>query len=136
MKYSREDVKSMSPITYRELICEELNHAGFQYEFQGGKSDYIPDYSTFGGVIVKDGQAVRYLKTIGLINNGKCPWCGEREETIQDSLTPDHGVSFHVCKRCYKQHCIQERRKRGYCSCIVLLIFITLIISGIIKLFK
>ncbi len=136
MKYSREDVKSMYPITYRELICEELNNAGFQHEFQGEWMGYTPDYSTFGGVIVKDGQAVRYLKMIGLINNGKCPWCGEREDTIQYSLTPDHGVSFHVCKRCYNQHCIQERHKRGCCSCIVLLIFITLAISGIIKLLK
>ena len=75
MKYSREDVKSMYPITYRELICEELNNAGFQHEFQGEWMGYTPDYSTFGGVIVKDGQAVRYLKMIGLKRANKITNC-------------------------------------------------------------
>lgn len=135
MKYSKEQVKAMSQAEYESAICKELYEAGFKGKFQDEEFEYEPDESTFGGAIVFDPNAVEYLRTIGLVDNGKCPMCSMREDELGYKLqNQQSGAIYHVCKSCYKQYAQQERAKRG-CGCYlgILIIFIILV-WGIIKL--
>ena len=134
-RYTRDQVKAMTRDVYESVICNELNAAGFRSEFQGEYFEYEPDEFVFGGSVVFDPNAVNYLKKIGLIDNGKCPMCSEREEDLQYKLqNQNSGVVYHVCKSCYKKYAKQERAKRGCISCLVIIVIIALLIWGIIKL--
>ncbi|MDE5782854.1 MAG: hypothetical protein K2G91_08285 [Prevotella sp.] len=136
-KYSREQVKAMSQTEYESLICKELNEAGFKQKYDGELCEYEPDESTFGGGIVFDVRAVDYLKRLGLVDNGKCPMCGVKEDELDRRL--EHmksGATYHVCNSCYKQYARQEREKRGCACCLSMLIVFALIIWGIVKLIE
>ena len=133
-KYTREQVKSMTPYEYVSTICNELNDAGFRQEFHDKMIEYEPDESTFGGAIVFDSKAVNHLKTIGLLDNGKCPMCSEKEDELKYRLqNPQSGAIYHVCKSCYKQYASQERQKKAMGCCLIIIIIIVLAIWGIIK---
>lgn len=135
MKYSREQVKAMTQDEYEFAICKELNDAGFRQEFHGEKIEYQPDESTFGGAIVFDPEAVIHLKRVGLLDNGKCPMCSVREDNLMYKLqNQQSGAIYHVCKSCYKLYARQERTKRGCGCCLGMIIIISLIIWGILKL--
>lgn len=133
MKYTRKYVRAMSADEYREAMCNELNAAGFREHFHDQESEYEADEFVFGGSIESDKEAVDYLKSIGLIDNGKCPFCGEREEGQHQLQSPRSGAVFHVCDKCYKQRSVQERQKRGCGCCLGIAILIAFIIYLIIK---
>lgn len=134
MKYTREQVKAMTQNEYESAICKELNDAGFRQEYNGEQLEYYPDESTFGGGIVFDSEAVTYLKRIGLVDNGKCPMCSEREDDLNYKLqNQQSGAVYHVCKSCYKQYAQEEKAKRGCGCCLGTIVIIGLIIGGIIK---
>lgn len=134
-KYTREHVKAMTPDQYESTICKELNDAGFRQEFNGELSEYQPDESTFGGAIIFDNKAVDYLKSIGLIDNGKCPMCSVKEDELEYRLqSPHSGATYHVCRSCYKQYARQEREKRACGCCLIIVVVIALAIWGIVKL--
>lgn len=134
-KYTREQVKAMTQDQYESVICKELNDAGFKQELHGELSEYYPDESTFGGAIVFDLEAVNYLKSLGLLDNGKCPMCSVREDDLFYKLqNQQSGAIYHVCKSCYKQYAQQERAKRGLGCCLGVLVIIVLIIWVIIKI--
>ena len=80
-------------------------------------------------------NAVRYLRNIGLLDNGKCPMCGIREDEANYALSYQNGATFHVCKKCYKQYAQQEKQKRGCTCCLAVLVVLGLIIYGIVQLF-
>lgn len=136
-KYSREQVKAMSQTEYESLICKELNEAGFRTTY--GEREYVPSDAVFGGGIVRDLQAVEFLRKIGLVDNGKCPMCSIREDNIEYRLqNHQSGAMYHVCKSCYKQYARQEQTKRAIGCClgifIVLVAIIAFTIWGIVKL--
>lgn len=134
MKYTREQVKAMTQNEYESAICKELNDAGFRQEYNGEQLEYYPDESTFGGGIVFDSEAVTYLKRIGLVDNGKCPMCSEREDDLNYKLQNQRsGAVYHVCKSCYKQYAQEGKAKRGCGCCLGTIVIIGLIIWGIIK---
>ena len=134
MKYAREQVKAMTQNEYESAICKELNDAGFRQEYNGKQLEYYPDESTFGGGIVFDSEAVTYLKRIGLVDNGKCPMCSEREDDLNYMLqNQQSGAVYHVCKSCYKQYAKKEKAKRGCGCCLGTIVIIGLITWGIIK---
>lgn len=62
MKYTRNQVRNMSPMTYLEAMCQELKTAGFQGQ-RGDRPphEYEPHDAVFGGDIVFNLDAVRYL---------------------------------------------------------------------------
>ena len=39
-------------------------------------------------------NAVRYLRNIGLLDNGKCPMCGIREDEANYALSYQNGAHF------------------------------------------
>lgn len=134
-KYTRNQVKAMTPYEYGTAVCNELNAAGFRGDYHGESYEYEPDESTFGGAIVFDLKAVNYLKQIGLLDNGKCPMCSEREDELKYILqNQSSGAVYHVCKSCYKQYAQQERRKRCLGCCLGMIVIIGLVIWGVIKL--
>ena len=97
--------------------------------------EYYPDESTFGGAIVFDSEAVNYLKRVGLVDNGKCPMCSEREDDLMYKLQNQHsGAVYHVCKSCYKQYARQEQEKGQRDACLIVIILIALVIWGLVKL--
>lgn len=135
MRFTREQVKSLTPYEYESIICKELNEAGFRHDFHGEQLEYQPDESTFGGAIVFDSNAVTHLKRIGLIDNGKCPMCSIREDNLKYRLQNQHsGAIYHVCRSCYKQYARQEQEKRAKGCCLMVIILIALIIVGLVKL--
>lgn len=99
MKYTRSQVRDMSPMEYWEAMCQELKKAGFQGQ-RGNRPphDYEPFDAVFGGDIVFNLDAVHYLQNMGLLDNGKCPMCGIREDAVNYALSYQNGATFHVCK--------------------------------------
>ena len=95
MRYSRDQVKPMTQDEYEFATC----NAGFSLEFHGKQLGCPIDKSTFGGAIVFAPEAVDYLKRVGLLDNGQCPLCYVREETLCTSNPQLLGLSaFFACK--------------------------------------
>lgn len=112
MKYSSYEVKSMSWHEWNKTMAKELNTAGFRakgfnsklgkwqdnyclYEATTDPSDFI-----LGEV---DGtKEINYLKSIGLLNNGRCPFCGKQITGSPARFTSgkDHNMHFQICKSC------------------------------------
>lgn len=136
MKYTRNQVGNMSSMTYLETMCQELKKAGFHAKQRGNRPphEYEPHDAVFGGDIVFNIEALRYLRNIGLLDNGKCPMCNMREDRLEYALSYQNGATFHVCKKCYKQYARQEKQKRGCACCLIVLAVVGLIIYGIVKL--
>lgn len=133
-KYTREQVKTMTRYEYELAISKELNDAGFRREFQGEKVEYEP-YGAIDSAIVFDSKAVDYLKDIGLIDNGKCPMCSQKEDELEYRLQNQRSrATYHVCKSCYKRYAREEREKRAKGCCLIIIVMIALIIWGIVKL--
>lgn len=133
MKYTRSSVRAMNPDEYRMALCNELNSAGFREHFNGDAFEYEPDEFIFSGNIENDPKAVDYLKSIGLLDNGKCPFCCEREDGLYVLQNLRNGVSVHVCEHCYKERSIQGKRKRGCFCCSAILLVVAIIIWFFIK---
>lgn len=116
-------------------MCQKLKKAGFQGQ-RGNRPphDYEPFDAVFGGDIVFNLDAVHYLQNMGLLDNGKCPMCGIREDAVNYALSYQNGATFHVCKKCYKQYARQEKQKRGCACCLIVLAVLGVIIYGIVQL--
>ena len=76
----------MSWYEWNETMEKELNEAGFKakgFNKETGKweKDYEPykadaeDPETFILGVVSGAKEINYLKSIGLLNNGRCPMC-------------------------------------------------------------
>ncbi|MBO7052275.1 MAG: hypothetical protein J6W24_06390 [Prevotella sp.] len=135
MKYTREQVKSMTPDEYESAICEELNANGFRHEFRGEAQEYYPDRYTFELYISSDIDAVNYLKQLGLVDNGKCPICSTREDDLVYRMQNYRsGATYHVCKTCYKRYSRGQKKAKG--CCFLIIVAVVLIIFGIVMLFS
>lgn len=114
MKYSTEKINSMSYQEWMETIAKELNEAGFKGEgynatmgrFMKNVAPYeVNDVSTFFMGAINDSSAMDYLKSIGLVNNGRCPMCGAvikgTPSRFMDGMNPN--LNFQICSSCGKE---------------------------------
>lgn len=51
---------------------------------------------------IRDSKALEYLKSIGLVDNGRCPICGNMMEDNPGRFTSGYDSSFHfqICQSC------------------------------------
>lgn len=133
MKYSPEDLNGMSYLSWMETIAKELNAAGFRtkgFKDEGGKiiPGYVPYevynvYTFFEGAI-NDSSAMDYLKSIGLVNNKRCPICGSpiKGTPSQYTYSLNPGLNYHICSSCRRQGQSQSIHNSKNSGCIVALI--------------
>lgn len=114
MKYSREEINNMSYRGWMETIANELNAAGFKGEgydavtgrFMKNVAPYeVHDVSTFFMGAINDAKAMDYLKSIGLVNNGRCPMCGAVIKGTPSRFTcgMNPNLNFHICSSCRRE---------------------------------
>jgi hypothetical protein len=88
------------------LICKELNEAGYKIKRTIGGEPIYEEYKPHEDIVIvdviKDTAALEFLKDIGLLDNGKCPQCGNsmnNKYTFTSGFSP-YG-SYHICKSCF-----------------------------------
>ncbi len=85
MKYTKDQILSMSWKEWNETMAKELNEAGFLGPGFNSESqrfeNHIAPYKADGrnedfvfGTITRSAE-INYLKDVGLLNNGRCPMC-------------------------------------------------------------
>lgn len=114
MKYTKEKLATMSYVEWMKAIAEELNAAGFKtsgYSKENGRfMNNIAPYEVhnanyfFMGAI-NDPKAMDYLKSIGLVNNGRCPMCGGEIKGLPSTFTCGNNpnLNFQICSSCRKE---------------------------------
>jgi len=111
MKYTSEQINSMSWKEWCETMAAELNDAGFKargYNEKTGRwqDNYVPytagDPQTFILGAVDGKEEIDYLKSIGLLNNGRCPNCGNSIIGNPGRFTSGYNQSVHfqICQSC------------------------------------
>ena len=131
-KYTKEQVSAMSYYTWMETIANELNEAGYKtfgYNESIGRwqADYWPykvrNVRDFFQGSINNAEHLNYLKSIGLIDNGRCPLCGAEIKgtiyTFTDGTHPDQ--TYHICKECYKEGLSMSVNPANRSGCIVAL---------------
>ena len=115
IKYSSDFINSLSLIEWNNLIVQELNNAGFgKYEYDKQKrcnqhllyseSQRIVPKNINDEFIKLPKEAIDYLKSIGLLNNGRCPYCGNVIDGYPiDNQNPTKNATFHICSNCAKR---------------------------------
>lgn len=111
MKYTNSQLRTMSYAEWMKAIAKELNDAGFRargynsdtHQWQDNYSLYEvgdPQHFFMGGI--RDSKALEYLKSIGLVNNGRCPICGNMIEGNPGRFTSGYDSNFHfqICQSC------------------------------------
>ena len=80
----------------------------------------VHDVSTFFMGAINDANAMDYLKSIGLVNNGRCPMCGAAikgtPSKFTDGMNPN--LNFQICSSCRREG--QRMNKTGCMLAIVL----------------
>ena len=131
MKYSAEQVKSMSYIKWMETIAQELNAAGFKggsYNEESGHFDgpyEVGDPLYFFSGAINDYKAIDYLKSIGLVNNGRCPLCGAEIKggpwQFTNGFQPKE--NYHICENCYNEGRRVSINPSNNSGCLIALLF-------------
>lgn len=114
MKYSAEELNNMSYSEWMETIAKELNEAGFKGEgyskeygrFMRNIAPYeVGDVRYFFMGSINDYKAMDYLKSIGLVNNGRCPMCGSPIKGTPSRFTDgtNPSLNFHICSSCRRE---------------------------------
>lgn len=122
MKYTSSQVNQMTWLEWNDTMAKELNEAGFKnqvgqrFNSEIGKWEdklipYQADPSRLKGFILGavDGlEEINYLKQIGLLNNGRCPMCGNTINDNPGRFTSgfDGNTHFQIC-----QNCVHHGRK-------------------------
>ena len=117
MYYTSSQVRNMTYEQWMDTIAKELNAAGFKargYNSETGKWQdnfalyEVRDYESFFMGGISDVNALEYLKSIGLVNNGRCPECGNNIYDNSGRFTSGFNSSYHfqIC-----QDCVNRGRK-------------------------
>ena len=109
MKYSKDYINSLSFRDYIKLMADELNANGFK---ENGKYEYNSFYDDsamrrlFMMGPVNDPKAMSFLKTQGLIENGRCPSCGAPMSVYKYTWSDirDPSKKFYLCYGCAKNN--------------------------------
>ena len=135
MKYTRNQVVLLSYKSWMEIIALELNNAGFKGEnydpeigrFRRNFGPYkVHDpYYFFMGAI-NDPQAMEYLKSIGLVNNGRCPMRGREIVGTPSVFTCGFNseLNFHICTSCRKEGKRKSINPANNSGCLVTLLLL------------
>lgn len=130
MKYTKSDLKKYTYVEWMELIAKELNQANILNSaprVKDGRMQWsdvpfeVNDPGTFFENI-NSVKAINYLKEIGLINNGRCPWCGADIYGTPDRFTDSYfpSINYHICSRCARTKGGLLPDNRG-CGCLLAL---------------
>jgi hypothetical protein len=133
MKYISTAIENISHQQFVSLICQELNEAGYKIKRIAGGESVYEEYEAHEDIVIvdviKDTTALKYLKDIGLLDNGKCPQCGNlmnNKYTFTSGFSP-YG-SYYICKNCFdKGKSMQggSKGQKGNSGCLLfVLIFI------------
>lgn len=144
MRYSSLQVRRMTFQQWIETCVKELNSAGFKangYNSETGKwqdnfSPYdVGDPEFFFLGELNDANALEYLKSIGLVNNGRCPLCGNSIEGNPGRFTSGHNPSFHfqICQNCANRGGKMSMNHANNTGCIISLMLMPWhLIKGVI----
>lgn len=108
MKYTSEYINSISFDDFLDLMANELNENN--YEISGiGKFSVSHDDPVmkrhFMMLVVDNPMALAHLRSVGLLDNGRCPTCGAPMNTgtryyWYDRRYPEH--RFSLCYGCHE----------------------------------
>lgn len=107
MEYTSDYINSLSFAEYIKLMATELNENGFkengQYEYCSFENDPAMQRLFMMGPI-NDPKAMAFLKSKGLIENGRCPSCGAPMSVYRYTWSDirDPSKKFYVCYGCAK----------------------------------
>lgn len=113
MKYTSNQINSMTWQQWNEVMAKELTAAGFKGRnfIDGRWQDYGPvtagdEPKYFISSVVTDVDRLNYLKELGLIDNGRCPMCGGKIVGTPGRYTNrlDRSYTHQIC-----QNCVQTR---------------------------
>lgn len=133
MTYKSSDICGMTWQEWNEAMAEELNKAGFKAKaFDGqkwtktGKYDAGDDPKLFVLGTIEDANAITYLKDIGLLNNGRCPMCGEPIIGKPGRFTSGYDPNFHfqICQNCVNSRGGMRRSTAQSGGCLVALLLL------------
>ena len=138
MKFTSSQVLSMSWKEWNETMAEELNKAGFKgvgynhekHRLERGFAPYYAsdDLSSFILGTVGREQEITYLKSIGLLNNDRCPLCGGSINNKPATYTDGYNekMTFHICQSCcsHGQRTSVNPANNPGCGCMVGLLLI------------
>lgn len=116
-KYSTRTINSLSVIEWNNLIIKELNSKNIKStspdegkDTEGLKAIYkdeifVPiQYSTKKDLSKLDKEEIDNLKQLGLLNNSRCPYCGnEINNNPIDYRNKSKDLSYHICSKCSKR---------------------------------
>lgn len=106
MKYSKEEILRMSWQEWNQAMADELNENGYTRNwwreprpYQAGSD---PKSFIFGEVGSDRVEEIECLKTAGLLNNGRCPLCGNQIKGSPGRFTSgfNHNSHFQICQDC------------------------------------
>ena len=126
MRYTSDEINRMSWTEWVETMAKELNSAGYRKmvrDNQTGEWSRIGEYNALEPkmfvMLIDDSSAISYLKSIGLLNNGRCPMCGDRTFNNPGRFTNhrDNNIHFQICQNCATTGI---KRKRSSLSSIVI----------------
>ena len=115
MKYTSSQINAMSWKEWTETMAKELNDAGFRTNgvkilddgtLEKGLVPFSvngePKYFLLGSV--DKAEEIEYLKSLGLLNNGRCPMCGEKIIGNPGRFTSGYDSNYHfqVCQNCVR----------------------------------
>ena len=113
MKYTAEQVRQMSWPEWNDAMAKELNEAGFKARgfnpelgrWEKNRKPYKAnpnDPSVFILGHVDGAEEYEHLKRVGLLNNGRCPMCGDAIYGNPGRFTSgyDHNAHFQICQKC------------------------------------
>lgn len=137
MKYTSTEVNRMSWSNWNETMAKELNAAGFKArglnmelgKWEDNYEPYSSDPSSPQSFImgpVRGAKELDYLKSIGLLNNGRCPMCGQPIVGKPGRFTSgfDYDVHFQICQNCAhqgKKTSINPANNKGCMMALILL---------------
>ncbi len=106
MEYSKESILAMSWQQWTEVMAMELNKKGFKADgINGTKMPFDgkdPKLFILGELGSQSREEINYLKEIGLLNNGRCPMCGNQIKGEPGRFTSgyDSQSHFQICQDC------------------------------------
>lgn len=140
----KEYIKNLSFEKYIELICMTLNKAGFKKKIRDYDENYkYENYDPYIDIIIvdviKDHKALDYLKKVQLLDNGRCPECGNtmrNEYKFTSGFNPK--ASYYICKKCYKEGEFLQRtstsnKRNSGCMIALSIVFIIIFIGSFLS---
>lgn len=136
MKYTKDQILSMSWQEWNDTMAKELNEAGFlgpgynpekhclDNHIAPYKADCPVDEFVFGKIT--RGAEISHLKDIGLLNNGRCPMCGGEitgtPSQFTDGFNPN--INFHICGSCCNRGRRNSINPANSSGCLIALLFL------------